>query len=122
MTAHEAREQRAEKHAVRHPSPLAAGGRSLTGHVDRAVIAAAGGKVIKEPRVEQHLEFSREADAQILQVVKDSLGTTAPDPNGIYFVLTSADVTALKQAARFENNYRGPPHACPNNQGRSPSG
>jgi hypothetical protein len=34
------------------------------------------------------------SDAQILQVVKDNLGTSAPDPNGIYFVLTSSDVTA----------------------------
>jgi hypothetical protein len=34
------------------------------------------------------------SDAQILQVVKDYLGTAAPDPNGIYFVLTSSDVTA----------------------------
>jgi hypothetical protein len=34
------------------------------------------------------------SDSQILQIVKDHLGTGTPDPNGIYFVLTSADVTA----------------------------
>jgi len=34
------------------------------------------------------------SDAQILQIVKNYVGTSAPDPNALYFVLTSADVTA----------------------------